>query len=250
MLPPGNSKLLLKMEDYHCNHTPEIPLISKEISKLSGSKFAVIIDEAHSSQSGESTKSMKKVLLCIITRRSRGTWSLEEEEDTEDQIIEEMKARGRLKNVSFFAFNGNSKIKNAGTIRYQTTGWKIYCIQSVFYATGDWRRIHPWCLKNYTTYKTYWNLLENHQGWSTLWTHEGQLSAQTVRRLKWSCYQKESRNYSGSFTNQVMHRINNKAKAMIVTRSRLHAVHYKQIVINSSKRKTIRSKLSLHSLDQ
>ncbi|MDO9034319.1 MAG: hypothetical protein Q7U51_03840 [Methanoregula sp.] len=82
----------------------KFPLISKEVSKLSGARFAVIIDEAHSSQSGESTKSMKKVLLASSLEEAEEPEALEAEKDTEDLIIEEMKARGRLKNVSFFAF--------------------------------------------------------------------------------------------------------------------------------------------------
>jgi hypothetical protein len=54
-----------------------IVVIAKEIGELPGKRFAVIVDEAHSSQSGESTKSLKSVLA---------SGSLEEAEQEDGQV--------------------------------------------------------------------------------------------------------------------------------------------------------------------
>lgn len=88
----------------------KFPVIADQIGALPGKRFAVIVDEAHSSQTGESTKSLKAVLAAE---------SLEEaeeeegggEEDLEDRIVEEMRKRGRLPNVSTFAFTATPKAK-------------------------------------------------------------------------------------------------------------------------------------------
>src|SRR5207247_6939369 len=84
----------------------KFPVIAKEIGDLPGKRFAVIVDEAHSSQSGESTKSLKAVLasgsLEEAEREEAGAQTPEEE--LENAILAEMDKRGRLPNVSTFAF--------------------------------------------------------------------------------------------------------------------------------------------------
>ena len=49
----------------------KFPVIAAEIGALPGKRFALIVDEAHSSQSGESTKSLKAVLSPGVSRRGR-----------------------------------------------------------------------------------------------------------------------------------------------------------------------------------
>jgi type I restriction enzyme R subunit len=91
----------------------KFPVIAKEIGELPGKRFAVIIDEAHSSQSGESTKSLKAVLasgsLEQADREEAGaqTW----EEELNDAVLAEMEKRGRLPNLSLFAFTATPKSK-------------------------------------------------------------------------------------------------------------------------------------------
>jgi type I restriction enzyme R subunit len=208
----------------------KFPVISKEVSKLSGARFAVIIDEAHSSQSGESTKSMKKVLLASSLEEAEELEALEAEKDTEDLIIEEMKARGRLKNVSFFAFTATPKPKTLELFGTKRPDGKFiaFSLYSMRQAIEEGFILDV--LKNYTTYKTYWNLLKiikddphyEHMKASYLLKQFVDLSDHAIK--------KKVAIILDHFANQVMHRINNKAKAMIVTRSRMHAVHYKQIV--------------------
>lgn len=79
----------------------KFPYICSE-TKVSGKRFAVIIDEAHSSQSGKANAKMK---MALIDR------DLEPDEpwDDEDELAKEMKAQGRIPNLSFFAFTATPK---------------------------------------------------------------------------------------------------------------------------------------------
>lgn len=79
----------------------KFPYICSE-TRVSGRKFAVIIDEAHSSQSGKANAKMK---LALIDR------DLDPDEpwDDEDELAKEMKAQGTIPNLSFFAFTATPK---------------------------------------------------------------------------------------------------------------------------------------------
>ncbi len=79
----------------------KFPYICSE-TKVSGRKFAVIIDEAHSSQSGRANAEMKMALI---------DHDLDPDEpwDDEDELAREMKAQGRIPNLSFFAFTATPK---------------------------------------------------------------------------------------------------------------------------------------------
>jgi len=91
----------------------KFPVIAKEIGELPGKRFALIVDEAHSSQSGESTKSLKAVLasgsLEEAEREEAGAETPEEE--LESTILAEMERRGRPPNLSTFAFTATPKPK-------------------------------------------------------------------------------------------------------------------------------------------
>ncbi|MCL5959411.1 MAG: type I restriction endonuclease, partial [Chloroflexi bacterium] len=86
----------------------KFPVIVKEIKSLPGSRFAVMIDEAHSSQSGESTQSLKAVLSAGTLEEAEMEES-DADQDLEDRIAAEVKKRGPLPNVSYFAFTATPK---------------------------------------------------------------------------------------------------------------------------------------------
>ncbi len=73
----------------------KFPVIANEIGALSGRRFAVIIDEAHSSQTGESTKSLKQVLAAGSLEEAEEK-DQETGDDLEDRIVGEIKKRGQL----------------------------------------------------------------------------------------------------------------------------------------------------------
>lgn len=79
----------------------KFPYICSE-TKVSGKKFAVIIDEAHSSQSGKANAKMK---IALIDRDV----DPDEPWDDEDELVREMRAQGTIPNLSFFAFTATPK---------------------------------------------------------------------------------------------------------------------------------------------
>jgi type I restriction enzyme R subunit len=82
----------------------KFPYILDEIgTEHKGSKFAIIIDEAHSSQSGSMSAKMNMALS--------GEYAIDEEETVEDKIIKMMEGRKMLKNASYFAFTATPKNK-------------------------------------------------------------------------------------------------------------------------------------------
>ena len=109
----GTSKELRKYlesgNDIIISTIQKFPFISKAMSSLGNRKFAVIIDEVHSSQNGKSAQSLKKVL----SKDAEGNKEEVEEisDEYEDLIQREIQARMNQKNISFFGFTGTQKIK-------------------------------------------------------------------------------------------------------------------------------------------
>src|SRR5439155_4292599 len=133
-------------------------VITKEIREISGKRFAVIVDEAHSSQTGESTKSLKAVLAGGNVESVEEVE--EEEEDIEDRIVAEMKKRGHLPNVSFFAFTATPKPKTLELFGMQQADGRYapFSLYTMRQAIEEGFILDV--LANYTTYKTYWSLLK------------------------------------------------------------------------------------------
>jgi type I restriction enzyme R subunit len=91
----------------------KFPVIAREIGELPGKRFAVIVDEAHSSQSGESTKSLKSVLASGSLEKAEAEEgeAPTPEEELENTILAEIEKHGRLPNLSTFAFTATPKPK-------------------------------------------------------------------------------------------------------------------------------------------
>jgi len=207
----------------------KFPVIVNQIGELSGHRFAVIIDEAHSSTSGEQTKDLKRVLSASSLEEAEAQES-GESEDLEDKIIAEMKARGHVPNASFFAFTATPKPKTLELFgRKLTDGqFEAFSLYSMRQAIEE--RFILDVLKNYTTYNTYWRLLKSaeddprydHDKATFLLKSFVDIHEHTIRQKVEIAVE--------HFRSNVAGRIGGKAKAMIVTRSRLHAVRYKLVL--------------------
>src|SRR5437867_3350318 len=133
----------------------KFPVMAKEIGELPGKRFALIVDEAHSSQSGESTKRLEAVLasgsLEEAEREEAGAETPEEE--LESTILAEMEKRGRLPNLSTFAFTATPKPKTLelfGTRRDEGQ-FEPFHLYSMRQAIEEAFILDV--LANYTTYK-------------------------------------------------------------------------------------------------
>ena len=208
----------------------KFPVIAQEMSTLAGQNFAVIIDEAHSSQSGESTKSLKKVLAARSLEDAEKQDEKTFEEDLEDRIIAEVKSRGRLPNVSYFAFTATPKSKTMELFgnRREDGSYAPFSLYSMRQAIEENFILDV--LENYTTCQTYWNLLKKIEADPHYQKDKATYLLRSFVDIHEHTVSKKVSIMIDHFAGQVMHRINGKAKAMIVTRSRLHAVRYKLAV--------------------
>lgn len=201
----------------------KFPIISDIISQNKDKTYAVIIDEAHSSQSGESARHLRKALSLEESESVDG-----EVQDLDDLILEEIKRKGDQANISFFAFTATPKPKTIelfGTIRNgQKEAFDLYTMEQAI-KEGFILDV----LKNYMSWKRYYKLLKR----SDLEDKEYE-KKKTVRVL--SSYvdlqdhaiEKKARVMIEHFVAQTQNEIQGKARAMLVTRSRLHAVRFKR----------------------
>jgi type I restriction enzyme, R subunit len=219
----------------------KFPVIVDQIGALPGKRFAVIVDEAHSSQTGESTKSLKAVLMVESLEEAEqqegGDW-----EDLEDLIAAEMRIRGRLPNVSTFAFTATPKPKTLelfGT-RREDGKYEPFSLYTMRQAIEENFIMNV--LQNYTTYKAYWNLLKKIEDDPRYDRNKANYLLKTFVDLHEHTIAKKVGIMLDHFVEHVAPRIGGKAKAMIVTRSRLHAVRYKQELDKYLKEKGFRYK--------
>lgn len=207
----------------------KFPVISKEIGNLPGKKFAVIIDEAHSSQSGESSKHVRDVL----STNNLDDAALEEKreaETLEDKLNKEMRSRKiKHQNISYFAFTATPKQKTLEIFgEPQADGtFKPFSLYSMRQAIEE--KFILDVLQNYTTYRSYFELLRKFKD------RDPEFEKKAAQRLLLGYVDKHQHAIEQKtkiivehFHAQIAHLIKGEAKAMLVTKSRLHAVKFKQ----------------------
>jgi type I restriction enzyme R subunit len=209
----------------------KFPVIAREIGELPGKRFAVIVDEAHSSQSGESTKSLKAVLasgsLEQAEREEAGAQTPEDE--LNDVVLAEMEKRGRLPNLSLFAFTATPKSKTLELFgRKRADGkFEAFHLYSMRQAIEEGFILDV--LTNYTTYTAYWRLLKKIEDDPRYDKKKAEYLLKSFVELHPHAIREKLRIMVDHFAAQAQNEISGRAKAMIVTRSRLHAVRYKLI---------------------
>ena len=202
-------------------------VIAEEMGKLKSKTFAVIIDEAHSSQSGESARNLRISL-------SQGIEGVQTEDDADEvsdidaKILEQMEQRRMQDHISYFGFSGTPKNKtlelfgrkNAeGTFVPSHTYPMRQSISEGF--TLD-------VLQNYTTFKRYFELVKS------VPEDKEYEKARTLRTLtnyvdlQRHSIETKTRIMLEHFTSRTAKTIEGKGRAMLITPSRLHCVRYKQ----------------------
>ncbi|WP_431061623.1 type I restriction endonuclease subunit R [Methanobacterium sp.] len=203
----------------------KFPYILEEVRDMPKRKYAVIIDEAHSSQTGTLARNMKQVL---------STGSLEEAEfiddiadEIEEELLKEVESFRNLDNISFYAFTATPKQKTLemfGTVdeRGEYHPYHIYTMKQAI-KEGFILDV----LQNYLTCPTYFKLVKTIQD-------DPEFEEKKAKRLLRNFVEKHSHAITKKteimvdhFMNSTRNKIKCKARAMVVTRSRLHAVMYK-----------------------
>jgi type I restriction enzyme, R subunit len=209
----------------------KFPVIAKEIGELPGKRFALIVDEAHSSQSGESTKSLKAVLSSgSLEEAERRRRAATPEEELESTILAEMEKRGRLPNLSTFAFTATPKPKTLELFGTKRADGKFapFHLYSMRQAIEEGFILDV--LANYTTYKAYWRLLKKVEDDPRYDKKKAEYLLKSFVELHPHAIGEKVKICVEHFAAKVQGEIGGRAKAMIVTRSRLHAVRYKLAV--------------------
>ena len=207
----------------------KFPVIYKEV-KTGHNRFAIIIDEAHSSQTGDAAKKLKRALADTekaLEEYAELEYAEEEtKKDDEDKLLDELASHGAHENMSFFAFTATPKEKTLQIFgRPDAEGrYHPYHIYSMRQAIEEGFILDV--LKNYMTYKMYYKIAKNIPDDPELNTTAGINAIRNYESLHPHNISQKTAVMLEHFRNVTMHKIGGKAKAMIVTPSRLHAVRY------------------------
>ncbi len=197
----------------------------------SGRKFAVIVDEAHSSQSGETAKELRKVLNRdgIESALAEEFLGLEEEELSDaakENLAREMRARPKQPNISFFAFTATPKYKTLLIFDEPgPTGEPPFHLYSMKQAIEE--NFIMDVLKYYTTYKSYFGVIKKIEEDPQVPKREAAKALAKYISLHPVNISQKVEVIIEHFGAHTKHKIGGRAKAMVVTSSRLHAVRYK-----------------------
>ncbi|MEN6565596.1 MAG: type I restriction endonuclease [Veillonellales bacterium] len=207
----------------------KFPVIYKEVEK-DGKSFAIIVDEAHSSQTGEASKKLKKALgnieEALEEYRQMESEAEENTKDDEDKLVEELTSHGQLPNLSFFAFTATPKAKTLQLFgEKQLDGtYRAFHIYSMRQAIEEHFILDV--LKNYTTYNMYYKIAKKVADDPALDASEATKEISKYESLHPHNLAQKTAIIIEHFRNITKNKIGGQAKAMVVTASRLHAVRY------------------------
>ena len=207
----------------------KFPVIADQIGQLPGQRFALIVDEAHSSQSGESSKSLKATLSASSLEDAEETEARAEtpEEEIESTVLEEIRSRGRQPNLSTFAFTATPKPKTLELFGSKRPDGQFGPFHTYTMRQAIEEGFILDVLANYTTCKAYWKLWKTVESDPRYDKRKATFLLKSYVELNPHAIDTKVRIMVEHFAGRVADKIKNQAKAMIVTRSRLHAVRYK-----------------------
>ena len=195
----------------------KFPFISETISSLGDRTFAVIIDEVHSSQSGELSKELKKSLSKSDD---------DDEFDYEEMLRQEIQNRGKQDHITFFGFTGTPKEKTLELFGTKTPSGQFV----PFHIYSMYQSIHEGftldVLQNYTTYKRYFKVKQTKDRDIEIPTSKGK--QELVKYV--DSHEMTIRNKVNIMLDHWIDRgskeIQGRSRGMIVTQSRKHCVLY------------------------
>lgn len=201
----------------------KFPIISEAVGNYPDRNYAILIDEAHSSQSGAAAGHMRKTLSLEEAEKADNDTS-----SVDDIIEEEISKRGQQPNISQFAFTATPKDKTIelfGTlIDGKKTAFDKYTMEEAI-KEGFILDV----LKNYMSFKRYYKLVKR-----TEISDKEYDKKKTVRvlgnyvDLQDHAIEKKARIVIEHFATQTQNEIQGQARAMLCTKSRLHAVRFKR----------------------
>ncbi|MBB4942486.1 type I restriction enzyme R subunit [Streptosporangium album] len=199
----------------------KFPYVLQKVEGLRGKRFAVVVDEAHSSQSGEGSAALKRVLLKL------GSDDIDEDGDL---LTASALARGRHDNLSYFAFTATPKSKTLNLFGVPGEDGKprAFHVYSMRQAIEEGFILDV--LKNYVTYKTFWRLISTEPDDREVDKRKGQALLAQFAALHPTSMKQRAQIIVEHFRRHTAAQLGGRAKAMVVTRRREHAVRLGQAI--------------------
>lgn len=213
----------------------KFPFVSKQLLKLAEERgeadrghlptrrCAVIIDEAHSSQSGETATDLKEVLGGEELREKARQQAEEEGEAHLEKLYRSMAKRGRQANLCFYAFTATPKHKTLKVFGRSGEPFHRYTMRQAI-EEGFILDV----LLSYTTYKSYYRLLKSCLDDPEVERKKAAKALTRYMRLHPHNIAQKTEIIVEHFNTMTRHKIGGRAKAMVLTGSRLEAVRYKE----------------------
>ena len=213
----------------------KFPFVSRQLLKmaeergtigtgtLATRRCAVIVDEAHSSQGGETATDLKEVLGGEALREAARKRAAEEGREDMEALYRSMAKRGKQANLSFFAFTATPKHKTLAVFGRDGRPVHRYTMRQAI-EEGFILDV----LKYYTTYRTYFSLLKACDDDPNVERKKAAQALARFMRLHPHNIAQKTEVMVEHFQAVTRHKIGGRAKAMVVTGSRLEAVRYKQ----------------------
>ena len=205
----------------------KFPVIYQEVDSVKGKNFAVIVDEAHSSQTGSSALKLKAALADTEDAlREYAELEGDAEIDPTDKLVKDMIAHGKHKNLSFFAFTATPKVTTLeifGT-EHADRSFHPFHIYSMRQAIEEGFILDV--LQNYMTYDTCFKIAKTIKENPDL---PSSRAAKVIRKFEelhpYNISQK-TQIIVETFLETTRYKIGGRGKMMVVTSSRLAAVRY------------------------
>ncbi|MBN2280878.1 MAG: type I restriction endonuclease subunit R [Candidatus Marinimicrobia bacterium] len=207
----------------------KFPFVVDKVGELPDRNYAVIIDEAHSSQGGEASKKMKEVLAAksledAVTEETSDDYT--GDDFVREQIERSAQARGQQSNISFFAFTATPKYKTLQVFGHKDAEGKPqpFHLYSMRQAIEEGFILDV--LKNYITYELYFKLTKAIEDDPKLNKKKAAKAIGKFVSLHPHNLAQKTEIIIEHFRQIVSHKIGGRAKAMLVCGSRLHAKRY------------------------
>jgi len=188
---------------------------------IAARRYAVIVDEAHSSQTGETARELKQILGAGTEQGYE-----ESEIDWEDGLNKVMESRGKQKNLSFFAFTATPKGKTLELFGYKSASGKPEAFHTYSMKQAIEEGFILNVLQRYTTYKAYFRLVKSVEDDPVMPNKKARKKLGKFMALHPYNIEQKTEIIVEHFREHVKLKLGGRAKAMVVTGSRLHAVRY------------------------
>lgn len=207
----------------------KFPIIYREVNTGSN-RFAIIVDEAHSSQTGDAAKKLKRA-LADTEKALEEMAELEYDDeskrkDDEDKLLDELAAQGIHENLSFFAFTATPKDKTLQMFGQRDANGKYHPFHIYSMRQAIEEHFILDVLQNYMTYNMFYKIAKNIPDDPELDAVAGVKAIRNYETLHPHNISQKTAIMLEHFCSNTRYKIGGKAKAMIVTPSRLHAVRY------------------------